>query len=73
MRIKILRTDERLGVKEGEIYSAERYRYDPHEKVSLIAREVDGYDPECNQYFDEIAVWIQNQWMVVRDGAYVKP
>ena len=71
MRVKILEDDERLGVKHGEIYQAERYRYDPQEKVSLLSREDDGYDPKCNQYIDEVAFWIRGEWMVVRDGKYV--
>ena len=70
MRVKILKTDDRLGIKEGEIYKAKRYHLDP-EKVSLIARETDGYDPCCNQYFNEVAFWMRERWMVVRDGQYV--
>lgn len=71
MRVKILETDERLGIKKGEIYTAQRYHYDPTEKVSLLARESDGYNPECNQYFDGLAFWMQEQWMVVQNGKYV--
>ena len=71
MKVKILETSERLGVKAGEIYQAERYQYDPQEKVSLLARESDGYDPGCNQYFSEVAFWIQGQWMVVQGNQYV--
>ena len=72
MRVKILETDERLGVTAGEIYEAKRYRYDPQEKYELISREPDGHDPECNQYIDGVATWIQNQWMIVgSDGAFV--
>jgi hypothetical protein len=71
MRVKILKTDGRLGLVAGEIYQAERYRYDPREKVSLLSREPDGHDPECNQYTDSVAFWVQGQWMVVRDSQYV--
>lgn len=71
MRVKILKTDDRLGVVEGEIYIAKRYSMDPQCKVSLVARECDGHDPECNQYIEEVAIEIQGQWMVVEDGKYV--
>ena len=62
MIVRIQKTDERLGVKAGEIYQAERYRYDPHEKVTLVARQPDGYNPECNQYVHEVDFWIDGAW-----------
>lgn len=71
MRVKILRDDDRFNVKRGEIYKAARYTYDPHNKISLLHREGDGFDPRCNQYIDDVALWIGGQWMIVRDGKYV--
>jgi hypothetical protein len=71
MRVKILETNVRLGVIAGEVYQAERYKYDPQEKVTLLSREPDGHDPECNQYLDGVAFWVQGQWLVVKDGQYV--
>jgi len=71
MKVKILKDDEHLGLKKGEIYKAERYQYDPQEKVTLLAREPDGYDPECNQYIEsDIAFLINEEWMVVNNGKY---
>lgn len=71
MKVKILETDERLGIKAGEIYEAKRYQLDPHEKLSLLAREPDGYCPECNQYLHQVAWWIQGQWMTIdSDGSF---
>jgi len=70
MKVMILKTDDHLGVKEGEVYDAQRYHLDPHEKVTLLARDPDGYDPSCNQYFDEVAFWIQGQWCRVIDSVY---
>ena len=70
MRVKILKTDKRLGVKQGEIYEAQRYALDPG-KVTLLRREPDGYDPSCNQYLSEVAVWLTGKWMVAKGGAYV--
>ena len=59
-------------IKEGEVYEARRYQLDPQEKVTLIGREPDGYDPECNQYINEVAFWMQGKWMMVTDnGQYV--
>lgn len=71
MKVKILRTDERLGVKAGEVYEAKRYKYAPTEKMELIGREGDGYNPQCNQYMSELAFWMQGKWMVLDGTKYV--
>lgn len=71
MRVKILKDDPRFGIKAGDVFSAERYRYDPQEKVTLLHRDGDGYDPQCNQYISEVAMWIAGQWMIVEGGRYV--
>ena len=56
MRVKVLKTDNGLGIKAGEIYESEPYRLDPSEKVTLLSRIPDGYDPMCNQYREEIEI-----------------
>lgn len=56
MKVKILKDDERLGVKAGEVYEAEPYWLDPSEKVSLLSRIPDGYEPECNQYREAVEI-----------------
>ena len=71
MQVKIIETDERLGVKEGEIYEAKRYRFDPHEKVELIGRIPDGYDPMCTQYIEGVLHLIHGVWHKVECGRYV--
>ncbi len=71
MKVKILETSERLGVKKGEIYNANRYVYDPTEKVTLLSRESDGYDPKCNQYVDEVAFLMDDKWWLVKDNVYI--
>lgn len=72
MIVKILKTDDRLGIKAGETYYAKRYQYDPIEKITLTKRVSDGHDPECNQYMREVAHLLQNQWMIINDdGEYV--
>tara|TARA_B100000929_G_scaffold287512_1_gene274336 strand:- start:2391 stop:2618 length:228 start_codon:yes stop_codon:yes gene_type:complete len=70
MKVKILKTDKRLGIKAGEIYEAERYHMEPQTKVTLLSRVPDGYDPCCNQYIHEIAMLIKNDWHIVVDGVY---
>lgn len=69
MRVKILQTDKRLGIKAGEIYQASIAGYD-HSKFILDSREPDGHDPECAQYKTEVAHWINNQWMIVKGNAF---
>lgn len=53
--VEILHDDDRLGVKAGEQYQAVRYRYDD-EKLTLVSRVPDGYDPCCNMYFHEVKI-----------------
>ena len=71
MKVKILETDDRLGVKKGEIYKAKRYEFDPQEKISLLSREPDGHDPRCNLYLHNAAYWMQGRWMVLDGTCYV--
>lgn len=56
MRVRIKKTCEHTGIKEGEIYKAERYSGDPMSKVVLLSREPDGYDPCCTEYFYNVEV-----------------
>lgn len=54
-QVRIKSTDDWQGVKKGEIYEAEVYRCDPC-KITLLGRVPDGYNPECNQYKDEVDI-----------------
>lgn len=45
--------DERFGLVAGDIVRCVNYPYDA--KVSVLFREWDGYDPECNQYKHSVA------------------
>lgn len=56
MKVQVFKTNERLGLTEGEIYEAERYWLDPNRKVVLQSRIPDGYNPECTAYFDDIKI-----------------
>ena len=55
MKIRVTRTDTRLGIKKNEIYDAITYPLDPG-KVILTNRIPDGYEPMCTQYRDEIEI-----------------
>ena len=70
MRVQILKTDKRLGVKAGEVYEARRYLLDP-DKVTLDRRVPDGYDPCCNQYLHEVLHWIGGKWHRLEGSRYV--
>lgn len=67
MRVKLLNDDKRFELKKGEVFSAERYRYDPN-KITLLQREGDGFEPECNQYKEDCAFWMQDQWHVIKNN-----
>ena len=60
MKVKILKTDQRLGIKKDEIYNAAIYSLDPS-KVILYSRIPDGYDPCCNQYISEIEILVEEK------------
>lgn len=53
MRVQITKGNEKFKVKAGDTFTAERYRYDP-DKVSLLRRESDGFEPQCNWYKDSL-------------------
>lgn len=59
MKVIILKSDKNTGVKEGEIYEAERYQLDSS-KVVLLRRVPDGYDPMCTEYLDNVVVYKGN-------------
>lgn len=71
MRVKMLKDDERFKIKKGDIFEAIRYRFDP-DKYSLLRREGDDFDPECNQYKESLAYWMQGKWMVLDGNKYVE-
>ena len=56
-----MKTDTRLGVKQDEEYRAIPYWLDPHEKVELVSRIPDGYDPACTQYRSDIEILRDSQ------------
>lgn len=56
MVVKILKTDKRLGVKAGELYSAEPYWLEPTCKVTLLKNLKTGKEGTCNQYWSEVEI-----------------
>nr|CAB0852743.1 hypothetical protein FRC0375_00641 [Corynebacterium diphtheriae] len=51
--VKLKKTNDWLGIRQGEIYFAPTYLYD-HGKVVLFRRYPDGYDPECTAYKESV-------------------
>ncbi|KJJ60022.1 hypothetical protein NG01_04385 [Corynebacterium diphtheriae] len=51
--VKLKKSNDRLGIQQGEVYFAPTYFYD-HGKVVLFRRYPDGYDPECTEYKENI-------------------
>lgn len=50
MRVSILRDCKHTGVLKGEIYKAKPFWQDPSNKVELLERMPDGFDPCCTEY-----------------------
>ena len=70
MRVMLLADDDRFKLKKGDVFDAKRYRYDP-DKISLLNRVCDGFDPGCNQYKESLAYWMQDSWFVLDGNKYV--
>jgi len=56
LKVRILKDEDRLGIKKGEVYEAKSYWLDPSLKYTLIGRVPDGYDPSCNVYRSEVEI-----------------
>lgn len=71
MRVMMLEDDLMFGLKKGDVFKAQRYPYDP-DKMTLLERESDGFNPECNQYKEHLAFMLGGEWHKIGDGgAYV--
>ena len=55
MVVQLLKDDPRFKLKKGEIFEAQVYWLDP-EKITLLKRLPDGFDPECNQYRGSVKI-----------------
>lgn len=56
MIVEILEDDKRTGVSKGERYKAIRYWLDPQDKVTLLERVPDGWNPNCNEYRHNVKI-----------------
>ena len=54
-RLRMLHDDLRFGLAAGDVLVCVPYPYD--EKWTVLRRESDGFDPECNQYVSDVE-WI---------------
>lgn len=52
-RMELLEEDARFGLSAGDILICQHYWLDP-QKVTVVRRERDGFDPECNQYKTDV-------------------
>ena len=50
--VRLIDDDERFGLREGDELLVRKYPYDA--KVTVIKRISDGFEPECNQYYDSV-------------------
>lgn len=67
VRVVVIKKDDpRFEVRRGEQYLAIRYALD-NEKVTLLRRIPDGYDPQCNQYYSSVQ-WLR--WATDEETAW---
>lgn len=50
--VQIKRDDLKFGIHKGEYFAAVNYPYDS--KVTLLRRLHDDFDPQCNQYEQDV-------------------
>jgi hypothetical protein len=54
--VKLKEDDERFGMKAGDVLEVEPYWLDPSDKLTVIRRVSDGFDPGCNVYRSQVTV-----------------
>ena len=52
--VELLKDEPRFKIKKGDRFKAICYWLDPQDKVTLLSRIGDGYDPECNEYWHNV-------------------
>lgn len=52
-KVRLLRSLPDFGLAQGDILEVHRYRLDP-EKVTVVRRISDGFEPQCNLYTHEV-------------------
>jgi hypothetical protein len=53
LRYRLLEDDTRFGLAAGDVLVCAPYRYDG-EKLTVLYRESDGFDPQCNVYRPDV-------------------
>jgi len=56
MIVRLKEDDERFKMKKGDVLEVRPYQYDPHEKLTVIRRLSDDFDPCCNVYRSDVEV-----------------
>jgi len=53
-RWELLADDERFGLRAGDVLICVPYWLDPGDKLTVLRRESDGFDPSCNVYRSQV-------------------
>ncbi len=53
-REHVARWDARFGLTAGDVLVCEPYWLDPGVKLTVLYREPDGFDPQCNMYRPDV-------------------
>jgi len=56
MIVRIKKDDPDFEIKAGDVFLAKPYWLDPGDKVTLIKRLSDDFDPGCNAYRSQVEV-----------------
>lgn len=60
MIVRFKENDPRFKIKKGDVFFAKPYWLDPGDKVTLIKRLSDDFDPCCNAYRCQIEIFSIN-------------
>ena len=53
-RWRLLEDDGRMRLSKGDVLLCVPYWLDPAEKLTVVRRESDGFDPQCNVYRSQV-------------------
>jgi hypothetical protein len=54
IRVEMLEDNPEFGLSAGDVLEVEAFAPDPREKVAVLRRVSDGYDPGCTLYRSEV-------------------
>lgn len=58
---RLLLDDPDFGMKAGDVLECRPYRWDP-DKLTVVQRVRDGYDPRCNVYRSQVRALQDADW-----------